>query len=308
MIVDPDFFDHWRTRMVVDMLGGDALAPVYIMRLWSHCQNRKGDTFAIPPSGIKALCHFSGDASALEEALIAAEYLIRDGAQVTVVGWAQKNAQLIAAWENGARGGRPRKDPIQIPQECDGKPEANPKETQGKPVGNPYETDKRREDKRREEKREGDPIGSLSASPPQARQLSLGEPENRVCVRSESQQACPHDKILDAYEAALPALPQVRRSLFVRGKNFKALRSRWQWVMKAKHESGECTGTRLATTIDDGVQWFGNYFEYVSRSDFLTGRNGRFTGCDIGWLVNADNFEKVLSGKYHFDVQGDSHA
>ena len=153
MIVDPDFFDHWRTRMVVDMLGGDALAPVYIMRLWAHCQNRKSDTFAIPPSGIKALCHFTGDAQVLEDALIAAEYLVRDGQQVTVVGWAQKNAQLIAAWENGARGGRPKKEPSANREEAQWAPGENPRETHGKPTGNPLAAEKKpiREDKRREE-------------------------------------------------------------------------------------------------------------------------------------------------------------
>lgn len=155
MIVDPDFFDHWRTRMVVDMLGGDALAPVYIMRLWAHCQNRKSDTFAIPPSGIKALCNFGGDAQALEDALIAAEYLVRDGQQVTVVGWAQKNAQLIAAWENGARGGRPKKEPLANREEAQWAPEENPRETHGKPTGNPTATETKpiREDKRREEEK-----------------------------------------------------------------------------------------------------------------------------------------------------------
>lgn len=289
--------------MVVDMLGGDALAPMYIMRLWAHCQNRKGVTFAIPPSGIKALCHFAGDAAALEEALIAAEYLVRDGAQVTIVGWAQKNAQLIAAWENGSRGGRPRKEPATIPQESVGDPEDNQTETKDKPLGNPRETDKRREDKKEEE-----PIGSLSASPPETGQLSLDASGEEAQKPSDVLSACPYARILDAYEAALPVLPQVRRSLFLKGKNSKALRARWAWVMTAKHESGERAGTRLATTIDEGVQWFGRYFDYVSRSDFLTGRSGRFTSCDIGWLVNSDNFEKVLSGKYHHEIQEDAHA
>ena len=106
MIVDPDFFDHWRTRMVADMLK-DQLAPVYIMRLWAHCQNRKGDVFEIPAAGLKALCQFPGAAQELEDALIAAEYIARDGLTVTVTGWAEKNAALLAAWENGNKGGRP---------------------------------------------------------------------------------------------------------------------------------------------------------------------------------------------------------
>ena len=148
MIVDPDFFDHWRTRMVADMLQ-DQLAPIYIMRLWAHCQNRKGDVFDIPAAGLKALCQYPGTAQCLEDALIAADYIERDGLTVTVTGWAEKNASLIAAWENGGKGGRPKKNPMAT----DGQPNENPAETHGKPTANPPKTQAKpiREEKRREE-------------------------------------------------------------------------------------------------------------------------------------------------------------
>ena len=150
MIVDPDFFDHWRTRMVADMLK-DQLAPVYIMRLWAHCQNRKGDVFDIPSAGLKALCQFSGAAHDLEDALIAAEYIARDGITVTVTGWAEKNAALLAAWENGHKGGRPKKNQ----NTTDGQPTENPSETHGLPMANPSLTQTKpiRVDKRREEEK-----------------------------------------------------------------------------------------------------------------------------------------------------------
>lgn len=153
MIVDPDFFDHWRTRMVADMLQ-DPLAPVYIMRLWAHCQNRKGDVFDIPAAGLKALCQCTGDAQALEDALIAAEYISRDGLTVTVTGWAEKNAALLAAWENGNKGGRPKKNQKQT----DGQPTENPAETHGLPMANPPLTQTKpiRVDKRREEEKTED--------------------------------------------------------------------------------------------------------------------------------------------------------
>lgn len=150
MIVDPDFLDHWRTRMVVDALGGDEMAPMYIMRLWAHCQNRKSDTFAIPAAGIKAMCKFPGDAALLEKALIDAEFIVRDGVNVTVVGWAERNASLLAAWENGGKGGRPKK-PNENPAVTHGKPSGNPAVTQTEPMGNPAVTDKIREEKIREE-------------------------------------------------------------------------------------------------------------------------------------------------------------
>lgn len=87
MIVAPDFLDHWRTRMLVDALGGDEMAPMYVMRIWGHCQQRHGDRFAMPAAGgLKALCKASGDAQALEKALIDAEFVVREGVEICVLG------------------------------------------------------------------------------------------------------------------------------------------------------------------------------------------------------------------------------
>ena len=65
------------------------------------------------------------------------------------------------------------------------------------------------------------------------------------------------------------------------------------------HESGAGKGVRLATTEEEGLEWFSKFFGYVNDSDFLTGRNGKFTGCDLGWLMTLDNFSKTLQGNYH---------
>lgn len=145
MIVDPDFFDHWRTRMVVDALQ-DEMAPVYIMRLWAHCQTRKSDRHTMPAAGLKAQCRAPHDAAKFEQALTEAGFVVRDDQEICVVGWAEQNASLIAAWENGGKGGRPKK-PKQNPSETHGKPTGNPAVTQGEPIANPGETDKSREEK-----------------------------------------------------------------------------------------------------------------------------------------------------------------
>ena len=111
--------------------------------------------------------------------------------------------------------------------------------------------------------------------------------------------ACPHDKLIDLYAQHLPNLPQPRKSLWLKSKNAPALRSRWKWVMTECHESGARKGIRLATTEEEGLEWFSKFFGYVNDSDFLTGRNGKFTGCDLGWLMTLDNFSKTLQGNYH---------
>jgi hypothetical protein len=155
LIVAPDFLDHWRTRMVVDALGEDELAPTYILRLWAHCQTRKADRFAMPAAGLKSQCRFKGDAALFEQALTDAGFVQREGDTVHVLGWAEQNAALIAAWENGEKGGRPSK-PKQNPRVTDRKPTGNPDETHGKPNPNPDVTDKSREDKKRPPSTEGE--------------------------------------------------------------------------------------------------------------------------------------------------------
>lgn len=153
-----------------------------------------------------------------------------------------------------------------------------------------------REEKRREEDKEAIASSSASAQP-----TCDDEPDDGV-------PPCPFDPLIDLYEAALPVLPTVRRSLFAKGANGKALRARWRWVMTAKHERGERKGERIATTVDEGKAWFGRYFDYVAESDFLSGRSGKFQACDLGWLVTAANFEKVLSGKYHHEQREAANA
>lgn len=110
MIIDPDFLDHWRTQQLIDELGGDELAPIYILRIWSHCQRRKSDVFNIPLSGLKALCKYKGDAQTLSNALILCKVIEVDSGNIFITGFREFNAQLFAAWANGAKGGRPKRE------------------------------------------------------------------------------------------------------------------------------------------------------------------------------------------------------
>jgi len=128
--------------MVADAIG-DPMAPIYILRLWAHCQVRKSDRFVMPTAGLKAQCKCPADAQVFEQALIDAGYLQREGEIVIVLGWAEANASLLAAWENGAKGGRPKKNR----DKTHGKPTGNPAVAHGLPGANPDETDKSREEK-----------------------------------------------------------------------------------------------------------------------------------------------------------------
>lgn len=130
MIVDPDFPDHWKVQMLAGMLGDDPAAPVYLLRLWGHCQNRKKDRFDnLPAMALRAICKYPGDAGEFEAALTECGFVERDDDELIVVGWADHNANLLKSWENGKRGGRPKK-PTENPRV--NQPE-NPRETNGSP-------------------------------------------------------------------------------------------------------------------------------------------------------------------------------
>lgn len=104
---------------------------------------------------------------------------------------------------------------------------------------------------------------------------------------------CPHRKLLDLYAEHLPMLPQPKPEIWG-GQRAKHLASRWKWLLAATKRNGE----RYASTEEQGLDWFRRFFAYVAESEFLTGRSGKFTSCDLGWLVNEENFAKVIQGNY----------
>lgn len=138
MIVEPDFLTHWKTQMLANELA-DKCAPLYVIALWAHCQQRKSDRFThLAPNALKAICRYEGEASKLQSALERCGFIEVEGEATVVHGWAEANATLVANWRNGQKGGRPKK-PIEsqpITQTENGL-------TQTKPIG---------EEKRREEK------------------------------------------------------------------------------------------------------------------------------------------------------------
>ena len=139
MIVQPDFLEHWKTRMLCDLLD-DKSAPIYVIALWAYCQNRK--THRLPsgnPEVTKAICKAPHEAKKFHSAMISAGFIeILDGETVAHE-WDSINSYLINSWENGKKGGRPTK-------RTQTKPTGNPDVTQSEPI----REEKRRVDERRE--------------------------------------------------------------------------------------------------------------------------------------------------------------
>lgn len=174
---------------------------------------------------------------------------------------------MEAARANGKRGGRPKKEPTEFENK--------------NPVG----------------------FQNITQNEPSAKAPHSSEEDIRAkALLSASPPDCPHEALIDLFAERLPSLPQPRKSLWLKGKNAPAMRARWRWVMSEKYEGGERKGTRMATTVEEGLAWFDRFFGYVEKSDWLTGRGGKNWTADLAWLVNASNFEKVLQGNYENPV------
>jgi len=185
MIIDPDFPDHWKTRTLVGLLDGDECAPIYVIRLWAHCQNRRKDTFeSLTSEALKALCRFPGNANKLESSLVTSGFIRRSEGTLIVLNWAEYNSSLLAAWSNGARGGRPKK------------PTGSKVTDSKKPRGS-------REEKRREEKNTTTPTPSSNSTVPEVlsglpAEWQVGEISNLLCLWSGHYAKAtgkPHDAI-----------------------------------------------------------------------------------------------------------------
>lgn len=108
MIVEIDFLEHWKTRLLVRLLGTES-APLHVIRLWAHCQSRKTDRFTDwKPAVLASVCRWEGDAQVFWDAMLQT-FCRMEGGDLVAHDWAEANKSLIAAWENGGKGGRPRK-------------------------------------------------------------------------------------------------------------------------------------------------------------------------------------------------------
>jgi len=132
MIVETDFLNHWKTQMLIEELG-DPASPCYLLRLWAHCQARKQYRFAadkLTPKILKGITRSPVDPQTLWDALLEVGFIdLHDDGTIEAHGFHDANSQLIANWQNGKKGGRPRKKKA-TPE----KPIQNPSHTHSEPI------------------------------------------------------------------------------------------------------------------------------------------------------------------------------
>lgn len=134
------------------------------------------------------------------------------------------------------------------------------------------------------------PLASPSKAPPKP---GTGTGTGIKDIRRQPKaDLCPHQEIIALYANALPELPQPR---IWDGQREKNLTARWRWVLADLKEKGK------PCEQSDGLDFFRRMFEYIHASDFLMGRAGTWSA-DLGWIVKAENFAKIIQGNYENKV------
>lgn len=85
----------------------------------------------------------------------------------------------------------------------------------------------------------------------------------------------PFQSIVDLFHSLCPSLPKIRT---VTEKRKTDMRVRWK-----KYSD---------------IAIYEELFKKAEASDFLTGRNGKWAGCNFDWLLKEANMVKVLEGNY----------
>lgn len=100
---------------------------------------------------------------------------------------------------------------------------------------------------------------------------------------------CPYAELVALYHRHLPALPAVE---VLNAGRKRAMQARWREV---------CADGKLDRA--KALEWFGWFFEHVSRSDFLmgriAGRSGRTWAASFDFLLTPTKFTRVVEGAYH---------
>lgn len=101
---------------------------------------------------------------------------------------------------------------------------------------------------------------------------------------------CDHQGVIDLYHEILPMMPSVN---LWEGNSRKQLAARWKEQFIRRTQKGK----------PGGLPFWRWYFQYIRKSDFLTGRKAKTRdlgwNCSLRWLVNPTNFQKVVNGEYH---------
>jgi uncharacterized protein YdaU (DUF1376 family) len=105
--------------------------------------------------------------------------------------------------------------------------------------------------------------------------------------------SCDHKAVIELYHQNLPTMRRVEVWNETRAGY---LRQRWREVAAELAQANDIDANNV-------LNWWGQFFQSVSKSRFLTGRvngkDGRAFVADLEWILKPSNFAKIVEGKYH---------
>lgn len=126
----------------------------------------------------------------------------------------------------------------------------------------------------------------------------IGKPKRAVADETEKSSTpalpdCPHNEIIDLWAEIMPDKPQPSKNMWQGTERARHLAARWKAGFKIKHER---TGEPLYTDRESGLDWWGRFFRFLRRSEFLMGDNRWFK---LAWVAKRENFVKIMEMDYH---------
>ena len=111
MKIDPGFINHWKTELLIERLGSDGV--VAVLRLWGNAQiRRQYSGLDLNPRRLALETKWKGNAKELFDTLTDpdAPWLDKnEDGTFSIHDFGHHQKQVVALWENGNKGGRPRK-------------------------------------------------------------------------------------------------------------------------------------------------------------------------------------------------------
>lgn len=99
---------------------------------------------------------------------------------------------------------------------------------------------------------------------------------NKINKKQDPQEASPpYHVIKELFNIICTTLPKVKD---IKGKRQRLVRQCWDEYKD--------------------VNLFKEVFEKVDKSDFLSGRNNRWSGCTFDWIMRTSNFQRIIEGAY----------
>lgn len=140
----------------------------------------------------------------------------------------------------------------------------------------------------------GKPIGEPNRNPNHSQNQKEQHQEANASLSGPLVPDCPQQEILSLYGKHLPTLTQPR---IWDGARAELLRKRWRQCSR-RNDVWPGYASR-----EEGIAFWDQFFAGVAQSKTLTEGIPRKEGGtwkpDLPWLLKAENFAKVIDGKYH---------